>query len=328
MASIRIVACWLTVGMCLFAGVSRAAPVEDPEALIRQGIELRRKGDDVRAQGYFARAYDMAKTPRSAAQLGLVELALGSYPEAEGHLSEALATTDAWVRSNHQALERALASAHGHLLRVELASLPTGATVATDGASFRAPTEGVLWLPPGEVELQVRAPGYVAKSLTAKGAAGDKIKLDAAMTPTAPPVAAVEQAAVESEPSTAPPPAPTPVATEVDRSRGRPLRVAGIAVAGAGVVVDLIGGVILAEASSKKKSIESEANSGTPYDASNGNWQTLQHAGVGLLVGGGAMVVGGAVLYLVGQNLSVSEAKSVSLDVGPGYGYVRLGGAF
>ncbi|MDB4980822.1 MAG: hypothetical protein JWM82_1574, partial [Myxococcales bacterium] len=35
---------------------------EDAEGLIRQGIELRRKGDDLRAEGYFKRAYTVAQT--------------------------------------------------------------------------------------------------------------------------------------------------------------------------------------------------------------------------------------------------------------------------
>jgi hypothetical protein len=52
---------------------------EEPEALIRQGVELRRKGQNALAQGYFKRAYAIAHTPRSAAQLGLVEHALGYF---------------------------------------------------------------------------------------------------------------------------------------------------------------------------------------------------------------------------------------------------------
>jgi hypothetical protein len=58
-------------------GTRAAGAAEDPEALIRQGIELRRAGQDARAEGYFRRTYQLAATSRTAAQLGLCELAVG-----------------------------------------------------------------------------------------------------------------------------------------------------------------------------------------------------------------------------------------------------------
>ena len=45
----------LCLASLLAVGVARAAD-EDAEALIQQGVELRRKGDSARAYGYLKRA--------------------------------------------------------------------------------------------------------------------------------------------------------------------------------------------------------------------------------------------------------------------------------
>jgi hypothetical protein len=40
----------------LLVAASVPARAEDPEALIKQGVELRRRGEDARAEGYIRRA--------------------------------------------------------------------------------------------------------------------------------------------------------------------------------------------------------------------------------------------------------------------------------
>jgi tetratricopeptide (TPR) repeat protein len=125
----------LTIGaLCLSwllaAGVARGGEAEDPEKLIQQAVELRRKGDNARAYGYLKRAFDLARTPRSAAQLGLVEHALGRYAEAEVHLGEALATSDPWVAENRSRLESSRAFVRSNLGRVEVVGAPDDATVS------------------------------------------------------------------------------------------------------------------------------------------------------------------------------------------------------
>ena len=59
------------------APVAWAAPAAGPgqvEELIRRGNELRNSGQDTRALPFFQRAYEQSPTPRTAAQLGLVEV--------------------------------------------------------------------------------------------------------------------------------------------------------------------------------------------------------------------------------------------------------------
>ncbi|HEX3695463.1 MAG TPA: hypothetical protein VH374_08730 [Polyangia bacterium] len=75
-----------------------AADAGDAEALIREGVALRRAGSDVRALPLFQKAQEIAHTPRTAAQLGLVEFALGYSMDSEQHLAQGLAVpTDAWI---------------------------------------------------------------------------------------------------------------------------------------------------------------------------------------------------------------------------------------
>src|SRR3954471_9414020 len=79
---------------------------EGPEALIRQGVSLRRNGQESKAYGYFRRAYETAPTPRSTAQFGLSSVAVGKYAEAEWLLSAAMASGDPWTVEHGAELEK------------------------------------------------------------------------------------------------------------------------------------------------------------------------------------------------------------------------------
>ena len=67
--------------VCLAAAAAPAAAAgpDDAEALIKQGNDLRRSGDDQGALPLLARAYQAQPGPRTAVQLGLVEEALGRW---------------------------------------------------------------------------------------------------------------------------------------------------------------------------------------------------------------------------------------------------------
>src|SRR6516165_11970694 len=60
------------------ASVARAQ-AEEAESLIRQGVELRKEGKDALALPFFEKAYQKSRNPRTAAQLGLGEMALGYW---------------------------------------------------------------------------------------------------------------------------------------------------------------------------------------------------------------------------------------------------------
>src|SRR6187455_2893583 len=77
-----------------FGSTPAQADAAEVEALIAKGNELRRAGTPGPALPYFQKAYQLARTPRTAGQLGLAELAAGYPVDAEEHLASALQTPD------------------------------------------------------------------------------------------------------------------------------------------------------------------------------------------------------------------------------------------
>jgi len=326
----------LCLASLLVAGVARAAD-EDPEALIQQAVELRRKGDNARAYGYLKRAYDLARTPRSAAQLGLVEHALGRYPDAEVHLGEALATSDPWVGENRSLLESSRKVVRSKLGRVEIVGAPGDATVSvgTDPA-FKVPSDRVLYLAPGERSLRIEGPGLssVAKTVVVSVGKTATITVEASQEAAPLPSAGAGAATAGAAPSGAPPAAESPgaggpgssaeardgapPAAAPDRSSGRGLRIAGLGIAGGGLALGVAGIFVRGAATTKLDAIARDAAKGDPYNESNGNWQDLDRAGVAMIVTGGVAVVAGTVLYLV--NRTSSESSNVAMAFVPAIG--------
>jgi hypothetical protein len=163
----RFVGVALAVGMlALLAWPSRhacAQASDDAEKLIRHGVELRKAHDDEGAARAFQRAYDKAHSPRAAGQLGLAEQALGRWEDAERHVGEALhATGDPWVTKNRAALDEALVTIQVHLGRVEVLGDPEGAEVSVNGHSVgKLPLADAVRVSAGQVDVEMRAPGYV-----------------------------------------------------------------------------------------------------------------------------------------------------------------------
>ena len=135
---------------------------EDPEDLIRQGVILRKRGEEVKAHGYFQRAYDIAHTPRTAAQLGLSKLATTNYVAAERLLSEALASPDPWVVEHKSDLEHGRITARGKLGKLQIEGAPPDSTVLVgEPPAFPLPSDGTVWVAPGSLHLKIQAPGFL-----------------------------------------------------------------------------------------------------------------------------------------------------------------------
>src|SRR5262245_19512679 len=147
----------------LAAGLSGSSAVaqEDPEALIQKGLEMRKRGDDLRAHGYFKRAYDIARTPRSAAQLGLANQAIGNNLDAERYLSEALATGDPWVAKNRTVLETSRDAVRAKLGKVVVRGAPASTSVEIPGhPAATLDDAGLVWVPAGETTLRFVSPDH------------------------------------------------------------------------------------------------------------------------------------------------------------------------
>ncbi len=215
LAAIGAVAAWP-------ARSARAATAaEQAEALIRQGVQLRSQDQTARALPIFEKAYSISPTPRPAAQLGLCELELGHYAEAERHLSEALAKPDhPWIAKNRPVLERQLETARANVGELALTVSPAGADVSLNGKLLEQDQLGAaIRLDKGPVDVVVRAPGYAPAHETITIASGKRevrtftlvaegasvaATAAPAVVPAAPPVAPGASIGLEPAPSAPP----------------------------------------------------------------------------------------------------------------------------
>jgi hypothetical protein len=141
------------------------ADVAEVEALIAKGNDLRRAGTPGPALPYFQKAYELARTPRTTAQLGLGELAAGYPVEAADHLEAALQSPkDPSILKYRQMLADALAMARSQIGELTIKGDPAGAEIAIDGRAVGVlPLASPLKLPARKVEVVLRAPGYEAR---------------------------------------------------------------------------------------------------------------------------------------------------------------------
>ena len=153
-----------------------ASPSAEEERLLKKGVKLREAGDERHAVVELQQAYDLARSPKAAGQLGLSEWALGRWVEAESHVTEALkATNDPFLRDKQrrQVLEQALNTIQGHLGTLEIAGEPTGAEVVVAGKIVgRFPLAESLRACAGPVDIEVSADGYESDKRTITLSAG------------------------------------------------------------------------------------------------------------------------------------------------------------
>jgi hypothetical protein len=146
-----------------WAGPAAAGPMEEAEELVRRGNQLRHAGDDEGALPIFKKAHEIHESPRTKAQLGLVEWALGRWVDADEHLTEALkaVNSDVWIRANRTVIGDALAVAKRNVARVEITGDPEGAEVLVNGKAVgRVPLPQPVRVIAGSVDIELRAPGY------------------------------------------------------------------------------------------------------------------------------------------------------------------------
>lgn len=164
------------VGSVGVAGWAHAAEPYGPEeeALIRRGIEYRKTMDDLAARAEFQKAYDLTHSPRAAAQLGLAEFALGRWEDAEAHVGEALRSPrDPFIIKYRAQLEESQATIKSHIARVEVIGEPVGAEVLVNGRIVgRLPMTVPASVSAGQVEVELRAPGFRAGSRSLNLSAG------------------------------------------------------------------------------------------------------------------------------------------------------------
>ena len=349
------------IAMSAFAPPASAAdapPGEPGEAAIQRGIRLRKAGDDAGALPEFQAGYQLAHTPRAAAQLGLVEQALGHWDDAEVHLTEAVRTTgDAWVEKNRTALQKSLAVVKDHVGTLQVTGEPEGAEIYVNGGRRgQIPMSKPITVMAGDVDVEVRASGYKraaqkvtiaafayrplvirlerleaanASAVDAGPAAGKDDHRTDATAPNGPALAA--RSAAEPAPAATAVAPGAPVVTK-DERRGAVWPIVGWSVAGAGAVTAAVG---VAEALAGQSKIDAASTDADRANAtanptlymsaatkfSDGSSQRT--TGRVLMIAGGAAVVAGVVVALTTSHGSDAAANRVarwqpSIDLEPG----------
>jgi tetratricopeptide (TPR) repeat protein len=155
-------------------GLGRPALAGEPDDLVKQGVDERRKGHDREALELFKRAHAIDGGVRSLAQIALAEQALGMWPEAETHLRQSLERADdPWIKKNLTALRKSAEVVASHVGSLEVWGTPAGAEVLVNGTPAGVfPLAQPLRVPSGTQSITVRAAGYVELARAVEVAAG------------------------------------------------------------------------------------------------------------------------------------------------------------
>jgi hypothetical protein len=232
--------------VCVFASSAHAADPAEVENLLHEGVQLRREGNDAGALPLFEKAYKLAHTPRTSAQLGMVEFALGYAIDAATHLSEGLAaSTDVWIHNNRATLEDTLARVRATIGEIVVTGGPDGAEVYLNSRPVgRLPLAAPVAVGQGPVTMELRAKGFVTASSSVYVVGGQhaavhlQLVREPSLAPPQLPVLAVPQlVSTEGGPS-----ASTTSSARTTRS------IAGWSLIGAGVVSAAAGGFLLVSA--------------------------------------------------------------------------------
>jgi PEGA domain len=192
LGALALAAVLAAVTMFRAAPARAATEAEQAEALIREGVRLRGQDQTARALPMFQKAYEISRTPRSAGQLGLCEMELGAYVDAERHLAEALAAPDhPWIAKNKPVLKRQLEAARANIGELVLTVSPAGAEVLLNGKAVDAALlTGPIHVEKGQLVVEVRATGFETAHDTLTITAGKRERRTFALVPAPAAVAA------------------------------------------------------------------------------------------------------------------------------------------
>jgi hypothetical protein len=275
MNTVRAAAVVLILVVHLDPALARAD--DDPDALIMRGLDLRRAGRSADALALFRRAYEVAPSPRTLGQMGLVESSLRLWADAEAHLVAALATPDdGWVHRNRLFLEQARERTKEHMGEL-LITGPPGTRVSLGGRRIGSlPLAAPVRLVEGNTAINAASDGYrpFSLELSIKGGARAAVSIVLERIDLLP-----RNPAIRDPESTA--------------ARPRDWRLwtgASLAVAGAGALAWGIGWIALD--GRRDCSGGQPSNCATSYDT--------RTPGILLAVGGGALALAGSVLLYSG----------------------------
>jgi hypothetical protein len=306
------------------------AKVED---LIHQGVELRKAGSDHRALPLFQKAYDLERSPRTAAQLGLAEASLGYWLSADEHLSEALQSTrNPWLTKHEAQLRETLKAVQASIGEVEITGSPAGAAVTVNGQpAGRLPLAKVVRVPEGGVHVIVQAEGHKEASQRSGVEGGKRTLMKFALEPlpvVSPTVVSGKEATSGREPAE---PSVRRTRDEGDSSWLRPASwFVGVAAVGALAV----GGYGLVAERQRGREFDRHTNptclddlpdkGGSPCPSIYRRVQAARKLAVGGFVVGGTLAAAAIVGFVVSSSPShearadTEERASLSIGLGDG----------
>ncbi len=207
----------LQLWLCLGA-LARPAFADEPSAeWVSKGLLLRRERRDAEALQLFQRAYSAAAKPMILAQIALAEQALGRWPSAERDLTSALATHDAWIEANREALEKALLIIQAHLCWLLVTSNVESAELWLDTQHLGRVPAAPFRVAEGTYELSLRLADGRSSTRSVQLAATEREHFHVEFTE--PPPAAAE--CPVPPPVVAPKPAKIPASSPVHASSTR-----------------------------------------------------------------------------------------------------------
>jgi hypothetical protein len=157
-----LILCLGLVAWSMAGPIAAAQAAEDPAVLVQQAKNLRLAGDDEGAYKLYVRAHNLANSPETAAHLGMAEINLALWVDAETHLREALKRpNDPFIARNRVPIVEQLKMVRTHLGMLEVVGRPSGAEVEVGGKPVgRLPLPGPLRVPTGELNVRVAAEGH------------------------------------------------------------------------------------------------------------------------------------------------------------------------
>jgi hypothetical protein len=282
--------------LVMLGGSAAAAPeqADSADTIIDRGIDLRRQGKPAEALELFERASTLAPSARAVAQMGLAEISLHRWIDAETHLSEALARHDSeWIENakTRETLEKSLADVRLHVGRVRIQGTE-GAEITVDGKVVgRLPLPSPVHINPGTIRIHVSASGRQPADVDVVVAAGQEVVATTELDPN--PITLVPAG---------PPPVPLTPALGAEDRRSRTWAETGLIAAGG---VTIITGVVWLAIDGK----------GTCDPAPRGTCQHLYDTSLQgwIAIGAGAVLAGTG----TGLLLRSGHEQRVSLTFGP-----------
>lgn len=189
---------WALLLGALGPAVARAQAGD--EELLRQGIQLRKRGQNAEALVAFQRAYELRPSARAQAQVALAEQALGHWTRAELGLTAVLSgPRNPWIERYRRPLERALETVRDHLGTLEIEANVGGALILIGGEAVgHAPLPRPLRVVAGLTRIEVQAQGYPSVTREVEVPARGVVTAAIVVVPNAPSPSATEASGPES----------------------------------------------------------------------------------------------------------------------------------